>query len=74
MRVREGSALTVEDAHDILAQKDAEEQVGRDKRSGGGGQNEGQSTARRCGTCGKTGHHGRTCQKVVEIYNVSEAA
>ena len=56
-RVRQGGALTVEDACDILAQKEAEEQVRRDKRSEGGNQKREQSTVRRCGTCGKTGYN-----------------
>jgi hypothetical protein len=34
-RVRQGSALTIEDARDVLAQKDAEEQARRDKCSEG---------------------------------------
>ena len=41
-RVRQGGALTVEDAQDVLAQKDAEEQARRDKRSKRGKQKEGQ--------------------------------
>ena len=36
-RVRQGGILTIEDTLDILAQKDAEEQVRRDKRSREGG-------------------------------------
>ena len=32
-RVRQGGTLTIEDTLDILAQKDTEEQVRRDKRS-----------------------------------------
>lgn len=51
-RVRQGGALTVENAQDVLAQKEAEEQARRDKRSEGGRQNEGQSSGRRCGSCG----------------------
>jgi hypothetical protein len=60
-RIRQGGALTVEDAHDILAQEEVNEQIQRDKRSEGVYQNEGQSGARRCGNCGKTGHNARTC-------------
>ena len=59
-RIRQGGALTIEDAYDILAQDEVDEQIRRDKRSGGGRQNEGQSSARRCGNCGKTGHNTRT--------------
>jgi hypothetical protein len=33
-RVRQGGALTVEDAHDVLAQKEVDEQIRRNKRSG----------------------------------------
>jgi len=61
IRVRQGGALTVEDAQDILDQKDVEEQVRRDVREAGGNRKEGQSSSRRCGTCGKTGHNARTC-------------
>ena len=72
-RVRQGGTLTIEDALDILAQKDAEEQVRRDKRSREGGQNEGQSTTRRCSTYGKTGHNTRTCQEAIEISSLSDS-
>ena len=61
-RIRKGGALTTEDARDILAQRDGEEQVARDRREnrdGGGGR---PATIRRCGTCGEPGHNARTCQ------------
>ena len=60
-RVRYRGVLTVEEATDILAQKDVEEQVQRDKRSGEGEQNKGQLTRQRCSTYGKTGYNMRTC-------------
>jgi hypothetical protein len=60
-RVRQGGALTIEDAHNILAQKEVEEQVRCDKRSREGSQNEEQSTTRCYSTCRKTGHNIRTC-------------
>ena len=66
-RVRQGGALSVEDALDVLTQKDAEKEVQRDRRSKRGFQNEGESTARRCGTCGKAGHNARTRQKDVDM-------
>jgi hypothetical protein len=65
-RIRQGGALTIEDAHDILAQEEVDEQIRRDKRSGGVDRSEGNSTARRYSTCRKTGHNARTCQEVVE--------
>ncbi len=60
-RVRQGGALTVEDAQDIITQKDVDEQVRRDVRAMGGSRGEGQPSGRRCGTCGKAGHNARTC-------------
>jgi hypothetical protein len=72
-RIRQGGVLTVEDAHDILAQEEVDEQIRRDKRSRGGRQNEGQSGARRCGNCGKTGHNARTCQEDIDISSLSDS-
>jgi len=72
-RVRQGGALTVEDAQDVLAQKEAEEQARRDKRSEGGRQKEGQPSGRRCGTCGKSGHNARTCQEAVDTSSSSDS-
>jgi hypothetical protein len=72
-RVRQGGALTVEDAQDVLAQKEAEEQARRDKRSEGGRQNEGQPSKRRCGTCNQTGHNARTCQEAIDISSLSDS-
>jgi hypothetical protein len=66
-RVRQGGTLTIEDAQDVLAQKEAEEQARRDKRYKRDRQNEEQSSRRRCGTCGKTGHNARTCQEVIDV-------
>jgi hypothetical protein len=72
-RVRQGGALTVEDAQDILAQKDMDEQVRRDLRAEGGNRKEGQSSGRRCGTCGKAGHNARTCQEDVDMSSLSDS-
>ncbi len=72
-RVRQGGALTVEDAQDILAQKDIDEQVRRDLCAEGGNQKEGQSSGRRCGTCGKAGHNARTCQEDVDMSSLSDS-
>jgi hypothetical protein len=72
-RVRQGGALTIEDAQDILAQKEAEEQARRDKRSEGGNRKEGQSSSRRYGTCGKAGHNARTCQEDIEVFSLLDS-
>src|SRR6187402_340165 len=72
-RVREGGALTVEDAQDLLSQKDAKEQAQRDLRTEGGRKKEGQPLIRRCGTCGETGHNARTCQDTIVVLGSSDS-
>jgi hypothetical protein len=72
-RIRQGGALTIEDAHNILAQDEVDKQIRRDKRSRGGRQNKGQSGARRCGNCGKTGHNARTCQEDIDISSLLDS-
>jgi hypothetical protein len=72
-RLRQGGALIVEDAHDIIAQKEVDEQIRRDKRSGEAFSKEGNSGVRRCGTCGKTGHNARTCQESKDISSLSDS-
>ncbi|KFZ20545.1 hypothetical protein V501_00061, partial [Pseudogymnoascus sp. VKM F-4519 (FW-2642)] len=72
-RVREGGALIVEDAQDIIAQEDVDEQVRRDVRAAGGSRREGQQSRRRCRICGKAGHNVRTCQEAVDISSSSDS-
>ena len=60
-RVYQRGALTVEDAQDVLAQKEAKEQARRNKCSKGGRQNKGQPSGRRYSACGETSHNARTC-------------
>jgi hypothetical protein len=72
-RVRQGGTLTVEDAQDVLSQKEAEEQARRDKHSEGGFQKEGQPSGRRCGTCGKSGHNARTCQEAIDTSSLLDS-
>jgi hypothetical protein len=69
-RVRHGGALIVEDAWDIVSQKEVDEQVQAEKRAGGGAKGVGRSTARHCGNCGKTGHNMRTCKVDAEMSHV----
>jgi hypothetical protein len=72
-RIRQGGALTIEDAQDIIAQKDVNEQVRRDVREMGGRREEGQPSGRRCGTCGKPGHNARTCEENIDISSSLES-
>jgi hypothetical protein len=64
-RLRQGGVLTIEDAHDILAQEEVNEQIRRDRRPSRVDGIEGQPRIRRCGTCQQTGHNSRTCQEVI---------
>jgi hypothetical protein len=72
-RVRQGEALTIEDTQDVLAQKEAEEQAWRDKRSKGGSQGKGQPSRRQGSTCGETGHNARTCQDTIVVLGLSDS-
>jgi hypothetical protein len=64
-RVRLGEALSVQDAHDIIAQDEAVAQATRDLRRNSSSRAGGKLTQRRCGRCGNTGHNARTCDEVI---------
>jgi hypothetical protein len=66
-RVRNGGTLTIGDAQDLLAQKDADEQLEQETRRKSGRKKRVESGARRCGTCGMTGHNARTCENDMEM-------
>jgi hypothetical protein len=72
-RIHQGGALTVEDAHNILAQEKVDKQIQHSKRSRGVRQNKGQSGARRYGNCGKTGYNTRTCKEDVDMSSLSDS-
>jgi hypothetical protein len=72
-RVRQGGALTVEDAQDIIAQKDVDEQVRRDVLAAEGSREEGQLSRRRCRTCRKASHNIRTCQEDIDTSSISNS-
>ena len=61
IRIRLGGSLTVGDAHDILAQKEVQEQVERETRKNGGRRTRIERALQRCSKCGKPGHNARTC-------------
>lgn len=71
--IRQGGTLTIEDAQDIITQKDVDEQVRRDIRVAGGSRKEGQLSGRHCGTCGKAGHNARTCQADVDMSSLPDS-
>lgn len=72
-RIRLGGSLTVQDAYDLLDQKDLDEQIKKEERQSRGLGGQAHRGPRRCGICGKPGHNARTCQKAEEISNVSDS-
>ncbi len=52
----------MEEAVDVISQREAKEQVRRDKHAEGGQAARGLPTQPRCRTCGETGQNSRTCQ------------
>ena len=54
----------------MINRKDADEQLGWETRENGGWKKRVETTRRRCGNCGKPGHHAQTCQEGDEITDV----
>lgn len=71
-QIRTEQALIVEDATDLVVQREANKKVRRDEAILRGTQKIRQSSERRCGTCGKSGHNSRTCTIEVEVVYSSE--
>lgn len=69
-RICQGGALTIDNTHDILAQKEVNEQVAQDIHENRGSDRERLATVRRYGNCSKPGHNARTCQMEAEISDV----
>lgn len=67
IRVRNGGALTIGDAQDLLAQKDVDEQLEQETRRRSSRKKRVELSSRRCGICGMTGHNSRTCGNDVEM-------
>jgi hypothetical protein len=65
-RVRLGGSLTVQEAQDLLDQKDVDEQVIQETRQNGSGAAGSHTKIRCCGVCGKPGHNVRTCKEATE--------
>lgn len=65
--------LNVRDAHNLLAQKEADEQLARGEREGKGRQRKAGLAPQRCGNCGETGHNVRTYQVDAESAEESDS-
>lgn len=72
--VRSGGALIVENAVDIIAQKEVEEQIRRDMLPYSRDENEGLPALRRCSKCNKTGHNARTCLEDRGALNILDSS
>jgi hypothetical protein len=72
-RIRAGGPLNVQDAGDILAERDARALVAEEKRSRGGRTRSDARCSRHCSNCGKTGHNSRTCQQDTEMDEESDS-
>ena len=66
-RIREGGPLSVQEAVDILTDRDVQAQIEEERRSGSGRIRSRAVSTRHCKNCGKTGHNSRTCQEDVEM-------
>ncbi|APA10377.1 hypothetical protein sscle_06g051470 [Sclerotinia sclerotiorum 1980 UF-70] len=60
-QLRLGGALTIQEANDIISQKEVDVQIKRDRQQNGRNSNREASTNRCCSKCGITGHNARTC-------------
>ena len=62
-RPQKRGVLTKGAGEDILAQKEADEQIKREQRQGGERSGLSRQALARCTRCRETGHNSRTCQK-----------
>ena len=62
-RIQQRGVLRKGDGEDILAQKEAEQQIEREQRQGGGRSGLSRQALARCKRCRETGHNSRTCKK-----------
>jgi hypothetical protein len=72
-RIRQGGSMTIAEGQALQDQKDVEQQVQQEIRQTRGRKPRVETKARRCGTCGKSGHNARTCQITVETSNEEDS-
>jgi hypothetical protein len=72
-RVCQEGTLTIEDTQDVLAQKYANEQARRDKRSEREEQKKRQPSRRYYDTCEKSSYNTRTYQEDIDRSNILDA-
>ena len=62
-RIQKQGVLTKGTGEDILAQREADQQLAREERHGGERSGLSRQALARCKTCRETGHNSRTCKK-----------
>ena len=65
--VRQGGTLTLQEASDLLDQKEIEQQLTQEVRANGGSRRRMTVNGQRCSNCSKPGHNARTCQEDREM-------
>jgi hypothetical protein len=70
-RVQLGGSLTMQDAEDLLVQKDVDEQVLQENQRRSGRARGARTKAPCCGVCRKPGHNARSCQEAAEGSNLA---
>ena len=71
-RVRQGGTLEVDEAQDLLDQKDVDTQLGEETRASSSRARRAQPREQRYGICGNTGHNARTCEMDIETSGESD--
>ena len=62
-RIQRKGILTKGEGEDIIAQKEADQQIEREQRQGGERSGLSRQALARCKRCRETGHNSRTCKK-----------
>jgi hypothetical protein len=60
--IQQGGTMTIEEAHDVLAQMGVEDQISLNIHENHSFSRERIPALRCCGKCGETGHNARTCR------------
>ncbi|KAL0933916.1 transposase [Colletotrichum truncatum] len=72
-RLQKGGSLTISTGEDIQSQREADTQLQEETRRSSGRKVRSETTHRRCGVCGNTGHNARTCQFIEETSEEQES-
>ena len=62
-RIQKRGTLTKGEGEDLLAQREADQQIAREQRQGGERSGVSRQALARCKKCRETGHNSRTCKK-----------